>query len=281
MLTWVLIYVAALSMVELIRYLVFWRAREVPFYPQERPLYLAHRGVPSRAPENTLPAIQEAFRLGMDGIEIDVMETADGELIVKHDHELEGSTEGTGYVWKTPYQSIAGLNAAHRWGDKFPPTGIPRLVDVLEVLPEHMIINIELKTRRWVNPGFEKRVVAAIRQHRLVKRTIISSYNPISLFKVRWLEPEVAIGYIWKDTEVPWYIKRPFWTCLVHPNSIHPSVEVVTSKQVEQAHRRRMRVNVWTVNNRPMVEHLKSIGVDGIFTDFPELLLQSREDYVP
>ncbi len=278
MLIWVLIFMAALTIADLIRYFVLWRAREMPFYPKERPLYMAHRGVPSRAPENTLPAVQEAFRLGMDGIEIDVMETADNELIVKHDHELEGSTDGIGYVWEKTHPTLANLNAAHQWGDRFPHTGIPRLVEVLKALPEHMIVNIELKTRRWIEPGLAEKVVAAIRKYRLVKRTIVSSYNPITLLKVHWLEPEVAIGYIWNDTDVPWYIKRPYFVWLVRPDSMHPSVDVVTPEQVKRAHRRGMRVNVWTVNNRPMVEYLRSIGVDGIFTDFPELLLQSGED---
>ncbi len=273
--TWVVILLTALTVVGVVRYLLFWRAREVTFYPEGRLLCLAHRGVPSRAPENTLPAFEEAFKTGVDGIELDVMESADGVLIVRHDYHLEEDTEGNGYVWELPYAAIAELNAAHRWGGKFPPTHIPRLEDILKVLPEDVLINIELKTRRWFDPGFEEKVIALVRQYYLVKRTIVSSFNPLSLLKVRWLEPELAIGYIWRDTLVPWYLRRPYFVNLVHPDFLHPHVIVMTPGIVDKAHRRGMKVNVWTVNNRPMIQYLKSIGVDGIFTDFPELVLQA------
>ncbi len=275
LLTWVVILLAALAVVGVIRYLLFWQAREVTFYPEGRLLCLAHRGVPSRAPENTLPAFQEAFKAGVDCVELDVMETADGVLIVRHDYYLEEGTGGNGYVWELPYAAIAGFNATHRWEDKFPPTPIPRLEDILKVLPEDVLINIELKTRRWFNPGFEEKVIALVRQYYLVKRTIVSSFNPLSLLKVRWLEPELVIGYIWRDTLVPWYLRRPYFVNLVHPDFLHPHVIVMTPEIVDKAHRRGMKVNVWTVNNRPMIQYLKSIGVDGIFTDFPELVLQA------
>ena len=275
--TWVVILLAALAVVGAVRYLWFWQARQVPFYPEGRLLCLAHRGVPSRVPENTLPSFQEAFKTDVDGVELDVMETADGVLIVSHSHDLEQITGSSGNVWEMPYAAIASLNAAYRWGDKFPHTTIPRLEDVLEALPEDMLINIELKTRRWFSPGFEEKVIAMVRRYRLVKRSIISSFNPYALLKVRWLEPELAIGYIWRDTLVPWYLRRACFMNLVHPDFLHPHVRVVTPDVVAKAHRRGMKVNVWTVNNRPMIQYLESIGVDGIFTDFPELVLQASQ----
>jgi glycerophosphoryl diester phosphodiesterase len=272
-LPWVFILLAGLAVAIGVRYLWFWRAREASFYPEGRLLCLAHRGVPSRAPENTLPAFQAAFEAGVDGIELDVMETADGVLIVKHDHDLERVTEGTGYVWETTYEVIADLDAAYRWRGAYPPTRIPRLEEVLEALPPEALVNIELKTWRWFNPGFEERVVALVRHHRLVKRTIISSFNPLTLTKVRRLEPELLIALNWWDVDVPWFLRRPYFASLVHPDFLHPSVDVVTRGVVARAHCWGMKVNVWTVNNRPMIQYLKSIGVDGIFTDFPELVL--------
>ena len=138
-----------------------------------------------------------------------------------------------------------------------------------------MLINIELKIRRWFNPGFEEKVIAMIRRYYLVKRTIVSSFSPLSLLKVRRLEPELAIGYIWRDTHVPWYLRQPYFVNLVHPDVLHPHVIVITPETVDKAHRRGMKVNVWTVDIRPMIQYLESIGVDGIFTDFPDLVLQA------
>ncbi|UCD36963.1 MAG: hypothetical protein JSW54_08995, partial [Fidelibacterota bacterium] len=270
LIVWLFFLLALAMLAGVVRYLFFWQARTVPFYPENRPLFLAHRGAPHQAPENTLPAFQVAFDAGVDGIELDVMQTVDGELIVKHDHDLERVTEGVGYVWETPYDKIVKLNAAHRWEGAFPPTPIPRLEEVLAILPEDMLINIEMKTRRGKNPGLEKRVVELVRRYRLVQRTIISSFDPFSLIRVRRLEPDIAIGLIWW-IHSPWILRKLVFASSLHPDLLHPHAEVVTPDMVVKAHRRGMKVNVWTINNRPMIEYLQSIGVDGIFTDFPEL----------
>ena len=270
---WLIFIVMAFIAIGTVRRLWFWRARETPFYREGRLLCLAHRGVPSLAPENTLPSFQEAFTAGVDGIELDVMETADGVVIVKHDFDLEGTTDGTGYVWDTTYEQLSQLNAAHTWQGQIPKTRIPRLAEVLERVPEDMIVNIELKSYHWRSTGLEAKVVALVRQNRLVKRTIISSFNPYWLMRVRWLEPELRIGYILSDVDVPWILRKPYFLNLVRPDLLHAGAEIVTPEMVIQAHRRGMQVIAWTVNNRPMIAYLKSIGVDGVFTDFPELVL--------
>jgi glycerophosphoryl diester phosphodiesterase len=267
---WLLVLVAVWAVVAGVRYLWFWRAPARLPYPVGKLLYFGHRGVPSRAPENTIPSLQAAFEAGMDGIEVDVMPSLDGELIVKHDHDLERTTDGTGYVWETTYGSLAELNAAHHWATDYAKTPLPRLEEVLAILPDNVIVNVELKTRHWIQRGFEQEVVALVRKYRLVKRTIISSFNPISIMKVRWLEPELATGLIWSKDETPWYLRRPYFIGLLHPDFLHPKAVLVTPDIVAKIHRRGMRVNVWTVNNRPLIQYLESIGVDAIFTDFPE-----------
>lgn len=269
--------IAGLVVAGAIRRLWFWRARETLVYHEGRLLCLAHRGVPSLAPENTLLSFQEAFKAGVDGIELDVTETADGEVIVMHDFDLERTTDGTGYVWDTLYEQLTHLNAAHTWQGQIPKTRIPRLAEVLELVPEDMMINIELKSNSWRSTGLEEKVVALVRRYRLVKRTIISSFNPFWLMRVRWLEPELRIGYILSDVDVPWILRRPYFLNLVRPDLLHVDAEILTPEMVIKAHRRGMKVNAWTVNNRPMIEYLKSIGVDGVFTEFPELVQQANE----
>lgn len=269
--------IAGLVVAGAIRRLWFWRARETLVYREGRLLCLAHRGVPSLAPENTLLSFQEAFKAGVDGIELDVTETADGEVIVMHDFDLERTTDGTGYVWDTLYEQLTHLNAAHTWQGQIPKTRIPRLAEVLELVPEDMMINIELKSNSWRSTGLEEKVVALVRRYRLVKRTIISSFNPFWLMRVRWLEPELRIGYILSDVDVPWILRRPYFLNLVRPDLLHVDAEILTPEMVIKAHRRGMKVNAWTVNNRPMIEYLKSIGVDGVFTEFPELVQQANE----
>ena len=136
--------------------------------------------------------------------------------------------------------------------------------------------NIEIKSRRWRPTGIEVKVVDLVHKYNLVERAMISSFNPLVLLKVRRLEPQLALGLNWWDVDVPWLLRKPRLLGLVRPDCLHPSLAVVTPRVVAWAHRRGMRVNVWTVNNRPMIEYLRSIGVDGIFTDFPELVAEAN-----
>ncbi len=271
---WVVIVALGVFATWAVRRLRFWQARELPFYRSGELFCLAHRGIPSQAPENTLPAFREAVKAGVDGIELDVQETADGVVIVRHDFDLERTTDGQGYVWERTWDEISRLNAAHRRPESYQPTAVPRLDEALALIPGDMLINIEIKSRHWRPTGIEAKVVELVRKHNLVERALISSFNPFVLLKVRRLEPRLTLGLNWWDVDVPWLLRQPRLLGLVRPDCLHPSLALVTPKVVARAHRRGVRVNVWTVNNRPMIEYLRSIGVDGIFTDFPELVAE-------
>lgn len=250
----------------------FWQARPMLAYPDDRLVCWGHRGMPSAAPENTLASFEAAIAAGVDGIELDVMATADGVLVVRHDFDLERVSDGVGLVEDVTYAQLARLNAAHRWPDDAPPQAIPRLEDALEMLPDSLLINIELKAQRWRSVGLEEKVIEQVRRFGLLERTIVSSFNPNWLLTVRRLEPRLALGYLWWDVDVPWFLARPNFFNLVRPEFLHPSADLVTADVVRRAHRRGVKVNAWTVNNGPLVARLKSLGVDGIFTDYPALV---------
>ncbi len=237
----------------------------------------AHRGVQSLAPENTLPAFELAYQANVDGIELDVMLSRDGVPIVRHDFDLERTTDGTGYVWEHDWAYLSTLNAAHRWLD-YPHTPIPRLTDVLSGLPDEMIINIELKPNTWRSVGLEEKVIALVREHGVAERTVLSSFNPWWLMRCRRRAPEIPIALIWWDENVPWFLKKPYFLPVVKPDYLHSCIRVTTPQVVARAHARGMQVNVWTPNNRLLIAHLKTIGVDGIITDFPDLVQQVNSE---
>ncbi len=270
----IIVLIAALSvpLAVAIRRYGRWQARELTFYKPGGMLYLAHRGAPARAPENTLPAFAEAAQTSVDGVELDVQVTADGVVVVRHDYDLERTTDGKGYVWDRTWDELSRLNAAHGWPGGYPPTPVPRLEEVLPVIPKHMLVNIEIKSERWFSTGVERKVVAMVRELGMVHRTLISSFNPFCLLRVRYLEPKLPLGLNWWDEGVPWLLRKPRLLNLLRPDCLHPSVDMVTPEVVEWAHRHGVRVNVWTVNNQPLIGYLRSIGVDGIITDFPELV---------
>lgn len=102
-----------------------------------------HRGASAIAPENTKAAFRLAIELGADGLEFDVQRTSDGELVVMHDAMLDRTTNGTGAVFDTPFEQLAGLDAGGWFDERFAGEPIPRLADVLQLAD--VAFELELK----------------------------------------------------------------------------------------------------------------------------------------
>lgn len=272
------LFLIALGLIGFVVVQMFYsRVRQRVVLPSRRPLCFAHRGFSSQHPENTIPAFRAAFDAGVDGIELDVTLSADGQVVVRHDFDLERTTDGVGYVWEHTYDSLKKFNAAHYFGGNYPFEGIPLLTDVLDILPPSTIINIELKSFKNRSYGIERKVVQLVRQYGIENRTIISSFNPFWLLKIRLLAPELSIAFIWWNEDVPLLLKRPHFVTILRPEMFHPAAHLITPAMVGEAHRRGMIVSAWTVNNLPMIQHLHEIGVDGIITDNPEIVSKFRE----
>jgi len=100
----------------------------------------------NKAPENTRLAYEAAVLAGLGGIELDVVQTKDGEIICSHNFDLERETNGFGYIYNKIWSDLKNLNiATYRVGEM---ERIPTLMDVLEQLPIDYIINIEIKTHK-------------------------------------------------------------------------------------------------------------------------------------
>ena len=112
---------------------------------RSRPLIYAHRGASALAPENTLAAFLLAQRLGADGIELDVMLTADNQLIVIHDDTVDRTTNGHGKVAEMPLAALRDLDAGSYFGEAYRGEKLPTLAEVYEALGGKLRINVELK----------------------------------------------------------------------------------------------------------------------------------------
>lgn len=110
------------------------------------PLVVAHRGDLERYPENTLSAFASAIAQGADAIELDVFSTKDDELVVFHDHTLERTTNGTGYVGDHTLSELRRLNAGSWFGERFKGERIPTLGEVLELGKGRVRFELELRT---------------------------------------------------------------------------------------------------------------------------------------
>lgn len=267
---------AVLIAVAVVKHVVLWRPRDVSRFYVNGPLKIGHRGAPMAAPENTLASYRKAVEAGLEAIEMDVMVTRDGKIVCSHNHDLERETSGTGYIHRMTYRELQTVDAAVKF-PQFSPSRLPLLEEVLNAIPGDRIIDIEIKAI-----GFDLRaareVVRIIRKGNLHNRVMVSSFHPLVIGTVRWLDRRIPTAYIWTDRDlVPKVLRKPRFVNLVHPDFFHPEVHLVTRDLIRWARRRGMRVNVWTVNNLPALEWLLRLGVDGLISDLPELMHKAVE----
>lgn len=158
----------------------------------------AHRGCSQIYPENTLLAFEKAAAIrGLEGIELDIQLTRDGELVVIHDERVDRTTEGIGFVRDYTLSEIKRL---HIYADMNPAQKIPTMRETLDLLESAMRkglrLNIELKNSVYPYEGMEEKIVKLIESYGLEKQIVYSSFSALSLEKLRNIDPHTEIGIL-------------------------------------------------------------------------------------
>jgi glycerophosphoryl diester phosphodiesterase len=258
----------------------FFTIAELP-----RPLVIAHRGGAGLFPENTLYAFEQSWKIGIDVLELDVNETADGKLVVMHDRTVNRTTDGSGQISEMTLEAIKKLNAGYRFspdgGRSFPfreqKIPVPTLEEVFAALPDARF-NIEPKQ---ASPTIIKSLCALIRDRKMTEKVIVGSFNQTGLDDFRRACPEVATSA--GTSEVSQFLTMyktglgasysPTMQALQIPEKIG-SLQIVSKEFVETARRLNLQVHVWTINETADMQRLLETGVDGIMTDYPDRLLK-------
>lgn len=234
-----------------------------------RPILLAHRGDLAHAPENTLPAFQQAIQKGADGVELDAKLTADGHVIVIHDSTVDRTTDGKGRVANLTLEAIRKLDAGKWFNEKFSGTKVPLLEEVFETVGRDKLINIELKNYSTPFNGLVLKVCELIKHHNNQHQIILSSFYSSNLKIAARVLPEVPRGLL-ALAGLPGLWARSFGFMFGDFQALHPHISNTTREQIQRAHRLKRRVHVWTANTPEDITRLKDWGVDGIFTDDPQ-----------
>ncbi len=182
----------------------------------------AHRGCSQRYPENTLLSFEKAAEVkGLEGIELDVQLTKDGELVVIHDERVDRTTESIGFVRD---YTLAEIKRLHIYADEHPTQKIPTMEEVFDALMDPMKnglrINIELKTSVYPYPGIEEKILELVHKKGVENNIVYSSFYANSIAKVCEIDPSADLAIL--DTKVSdclWKIKggcgakalHPFW----------------------------------------------------------------------
>jgi glycerophosphoryl diester phosphodiesterase len=227
---------------------------------------IAHRGASHEAVENTIAAFRLARAQGADGVELDVMRCASGEVVVFHDDDLVRLGKRAGDVRALSWDELRAVELDG--GER-----IPLLEDVLEELGP-LLVNVELKSApRWqarvVDDGLAAAVAEILLRHDAGERALVSSFDPLLLARFRVRARAVSTGLLFAhDQALPW---RRAWTApLLRPTAMHPESVLVDARALAAWHARGFAVNVWTVDDPGELRLLAALGVDGVITNRPK-----------
>lgn len=238
---------------------------------RNRILIFAHRGASAAAPANTLAAFRLAAEMGADGIELDVHLSRDGEAVVIHDFTVDRTTDGRGAVREMTLVQLQELDAGSRFDPTFAGERIPTLQEVFDAIGHRLLVNVELKSLPGRSRGLEAEVVRLIEDNNLAHRVIVSSFNPLSLRRVKRLNPNILTALLYAP-KLPIFLRRA-WLGPITPHEFrHPHYSMVDEWFMAWTRQKGYRVNAWTVNEPDEMRRLLALGVDGIITDRPDLL---------
>lgn len=230
----------------------------------------AHRGASGYYPENTMISFRKALDMNCTGIEADVHLTRDGMLIIMHDEKINRTTNSSGYIKDYNYKELKKMDAGSWYDRRFKNEGIPLVEDLLELSKQRDIfVNLELKTDIIRYKNIELKVINLINKLNMNNRVIISSFNYSSLILCKEIDKSIKTALLHKR-RFKWPEKL---ASLSMADAIHPSFFAVRSKKhVDNLKNKGFMINAWTANSYECMESLIKKGVDGIITDFPDML---------
>lgn len=235
---------------------------------------LAHRGLPSAAPENTMAAFRAAADAGARWIETDVDLLADGTPVLIHDTALERTTDRGGSIYGLRAADLAHVDAGSWFGPDFAGERLPTLEAFIDFVNERGInANIELKANEQGAARSVELVdtlAAALERLDAGRQVLVSSFSQPLLMAFHQRHPRYATAVLYESTTI-----RPDWRSVAElcgAVAIHPEDTGLTEAMVRAARAAGYGVNVWTVNRPDRANQLFNWGCTGVFTDVYPLL---------
>ena len=252
-------------------------------------LNIGHRGASGYAPEHTIPSYDLALRLGADYIEQDLQMTRDGVLVILHDDTLDRTARGpkrdcTGPVITKTLAQIKTCDVGSWFNETYPQYArpeygglkIPTLEEVFQRYGSNTNYYIETKNPEAA-PGMEEELLRLMDEYGLRTpaaerwRVLIQSFSPASLRKIHALDPSLPLIQLY-DEETSEVIRANLDTARAYAVGVGPSKGDVDRQLVDAAHARCLCVHPYTADEKQEMRALIDLGVDGMFTNFPDRL---------
>lgn len=238
---------------------------------------LGHRGVRGHAPENTLVSFARAAQYHANMAELDIHLSLDRELIVMHDPLVDRTTNGTGLICEKTLKEIKELDAGSWYGPEFKGETVPTLQEVIDLLKGRLPINIEVKGNGTVlYPGIIDLMIETIEKNNLADSVVISSFHKDYVLEVRKKAPYLQAALLYSKP-----IVNAWEEAAEYGYHLHAKYTLVDEQLVGKAHESGLVVRAWNPNEAEDMRAMIALGVDGIATDYPEVLydiLQENKD---
>lgn len=219
-------------------------------------LIIGHRGAAGLAPENTLSSLQAAVSAGVDMVEVDLRQTKDKHIVLSHDPALLRTHDDRRKISDLTLEEVREIGK--REGRE-----IPELSEFLAAAK--LPVNLELK-----ETGMEKIVLEKLKN--FPHRVLISSNHPQVLQKIRTLDGNAQLGLIIGPKTGFIFPVMLALASRLKVQSIHPVENLITPAHMRSMRRTGAKVYVWTINDIHQFLVMKGMGVDGIFTDYPNII---------
>lgn len=262
-----------------------------------------HRGCRGLMPENTIPAMIRAIDLGVNTLEMDVCFTSDLKAILSHDpyfnHDITTKPDGSFIsageerrynLYKMPYHEVARYDVGMKTNPHFPKQKKmkavkPLLSDVIEQVESYCdknkktkpYYNIETKTTPATDnlyhpapDAFVDEMMKVIEQHNISDRVVVQSFDIRTLQYLHKQYPSVKTSLLIEPSELV-TVRKKLSLLGFQPNIVSPEYHMVTENLIHTLHQQNMHIIPWTVNDSAQIERLRSMGVDGVISDYPNL----------
>ncbi len=221
-----------------------------------------------------MAAFKTAHEMRADMIELDVQLTADGVPVVFHDEDVKKLTDGSGKVNSFTFAGLRELDAGSHFSKTYAGEKIPSLQEVLDWLPDEMLLNIEIKPEAVSenqSGGIEEKVIELVMEHQYEDRVILSSFSYLAVKRFKEINSRIKTGLLYEKSQSSG--KTP--SVLVEEygaDFFHCSSREMKRGWVADLQRKKIPFMIYTVNRKWGMKKWIKRGSFGIFSDKPDLL---------
>ena len=243
---------------------------------------IAHRGASAYFPENTMVSFEGAIALGADMVELDVQLTSDGKVVVFHDEKISRCTNGRGRIADYTLVELEKLDAGSWFDKKYAGVCVPTLVEVLKLCKNKIAVNIEVKTEAVtdaISGGIEEKCLRIVDKIAMREHVVFSSFDPHAVQHLKQIDSQMPAAVLFEKKYYGSQLPSEIIASL-GADAINCSQRELSKKWLADLKHHGIPVNVYTVNDEKSMRRLLALGIDGIFTNCPDVLKNVLMDYL-